>query len=322
MIRPSANGHAFEYADGTPFFLLGDTWWPTFTYRFRWREDDTLVPLGPEAGLKEFVAYRRKQEFNCVAILAAMPNWANDDKPSTLKMTDGTVLRSGWGQAGTKSTKNMTDEAGNRAFLFPGKVPGYEKYFPDVDRINPAYFQSMDKKIDYLNSQGFVPFIEVARRDIGQAWKKYYSWPDSYSPLHTVYLELAVRQICVCIVRSTSTRQKTQFRLTIGMPRPTGSSMSMELRRSALLPAQIRQAHRCGIGGTRTRPDGSAFIRSATFAPTTAMPCWKKSSRPIRPFPPSMASRITTAWKISKADRTMQRCFAARPCMAAFCPAV
>jgi hypothetical protein len=26
-----------------------------------------------------------------------------------------------------------------------------------------------------------VPFIEVSRRDIGQAWKKYYSWPDSYA---------------------------------------------------------------------------------------------------------------------------------------------
>ena len=74
----------------------------------------------------------------------------------------------------------MNDEAGHRAFMFPGKVPGFESYFPDVDRIDPAYFQSLDKKIDYLNAQGFVPFIEVARRDIGQAWKKYYSWPDSY----------------------------------------------------------------------------------------------------------------------------------------------
>jgi hypothetical protein len=26
-----------------------------------------------------------------------------------------------------------------------------------------------------------MPFIEVARRDIGQAWKKYHSWPDSYT---------------------------------------------------------------------------------------------------------------------------------------------
>ncbi len=181
MIRPSANGHAFNYADGTPFFLLGDTWWATPTFRFRWRDDDTLRPLGPEAGFKEFVAFRLKQEFNCVAILAALPNWANDDQPPTLRTTNGVVLRSAWAQAGTKSAKTMTDEAGNQAFLFPGKVPGYERYFPDVERINPAYFQSLDRKMDYLNSQGFVPFIEVARRDIGQAWKKYYPWPKSYS---------------------------------------------------------------------------------------------------------------------------------------------
>jgi hypothetical protein len=180
MIRPSPNGHAFQYADGTPFLLIGDTWWATPTFRFRWRDDDTLRPMGPEAGFKEFVAYRRKQEFNCVAILAALPNWANDDQPARLTTSDGTILRSAWKQAGTNSAKSMTDEAGHRAFLLPGKVPGYEKYFPDVERIDPAYFQSLDKKIDYLNAQGFVPFIEVARRDIGQAWKKYYPWPQSY----------------------------------------------------------------------------------------------------------------------------------------------
>src|SRR5262249_7680564 len=27
FIQPTVNGHAFQYADGTPFFLLGDTWW-------------------------------------------------------------------------------------------------------------------------------------------------------------------------------------------------------------------------------------------------------------------------------------------------------
>jgi Protein of unknown function (DUF4038)/Domain of unknown function (DUF5060) len=181
MVRPSANGHAFQYADGTPYFLIGDTWWATPTFRYRWRDDDTPRPLGPEAGFKDFVAYRRKQDFNCVAIIAALPNWANDDKPATLTATDGTVLRSAWRQAGTNSAKSMTDENGHRAFLFPGKIPGYEQYFPDVDRIDPAYFQALDKKIDYLNSQGFIPFIEVARRDIGQAWKRYYAWPDSYT---------------------------------------------------------------------------------------------------------------------------------------------
>ena len=180
MIEASSNGHAFSYADGTPFFLVGDTWWATPAFRFIWRDDDTLRPMGSEAGFKEYVAYRKNQEYNCVAILAALPNWNNDDKPPRIIAEDGTFIRSGWTQAGTKSAKTMTDENGNRAFLFPGKVPGYESYFPDVEKINPSYFQSLDKKIDYLNSQGFVPFIEVARRDIGQAWKKYYPWPESY----------------------------------------------------------------------------------------------------------------------------------------------
>jgi len=181
MIRPSAGGHAFTHADGTPFFLVGDTWWPAGTYRYRWYDDDRPRPIGPKAGFKDYVRFRKGQQFNCIALIAAFPNWANDDKPSRLKTPDGTVLRAGWKQAGTESTKEMTDEQGNRAFLFPGKVPGFESCFPDVDRINPAYFRNLDRKIDYLNAAGFVPFIEVARRDIGQAWKRYYRWPESYS---------------------------------------------------------------------------------------------------------------------------------------------
>ncbi|MFQ6131721.1 MAG: DUF4038 domain-containing protein [Armatimonadota bacterium] len=181
MIRPSANGHAFQYADGTPFFLLGDTWWATPTFRYRWYDDDEPRPLGPEAGFKDYVRYRREQGFNCIAMIAAFPNWANDDKPAALQMPDGTVLRAAWRQAGTNSAKDMTDEEGRRAFLLPGKVPGYEDYFPNVERINPAYFHGLDRKIDYLNAHGMVPFIEVARRDIGQAWRKYYPWPESYT---------------------------------------------------------------------------------------------------------------------------------------------
>ena len=181
MVRATANGHAFEWADGTPFFLMGDTWWPVPTFRYRWYEDDKERPIGPGAGLKDYIRFRRKQGFNCIAMIASLGNWANDDKPSRLNMADGTVLRAAWKQAGTNSAKDMHDEDGNRAFLFPGKVPGHEKYYPDIDRINPAYFRNMDKKIDYLNSQGFVPFIEVSRRDIGQAWKKYYQWPGSYT---------------------------------------------------------------------------------------------------------------------------------------------
>jgi len=179
-VRPSANGHAFEYDDGAPFFLLGDTWWATPTFRYRWHDDDRPRPLGPEAGFKDYVAYRRRQGYNCIAMIAAFPNWHNDGRPARLKAKDGTVIRSAWPQAGTNSAKTMTDEAGRRAFLFPGRVPGYEDCFPDLERINPAYFHSLDAKVDHLNAKGIIPFIEVARRDIGQAWKKYYPWPDSY----------------------------------------------------------------------------------------------------------------------------------------------
>jgi len=181
MIRASANGHAFEYADGTPFFLMGDTWWSTPTFRYPWYDDDRHRPIGPDAGLKDFVQFRKRQQFNCIAMIAAFPNWANDGKPARLTMDDGTVLRAAWRQPGTQSAKDMHNEARQRPFLFPGKVPGYEDVFPDLDRLNPAYFHSMDKKINYLNSQGFVPFIEVARRDIGQGWKRFHRWPDSYT---------------------------------------------------------------------------------------------------------------------------------------------
>jgi len=191
FIRPTANGHAFEYADGTPFLLLGDTWYAVMTFRFAWNDDDQPRPIGPQAGFKDFLRLRKSQGFNAVAIIAAFPNWANDGQPWEIWLDQGADLgiRSAWVDQGdiandfprgTWHAKDMTNEGG-RAFFFPGKVPGYEQIYPDVDRINPDYFQYMDRKIDYLNAQGFIPVIEVARRDLTSAWAKYYEWPDSYS---------------------------------------------------------------------------------------------------------------------------------------------
>jgi len=181
MVKPSANGHAFEYNDGSIYFLLGDTWWPTGTFRYPWFEEEEERPIGPAAGFKDYVKYRRKQGYNCIAMVAAFPNWVNDDKPANLRTPEGLELRQAWQQAGTTSAKDMHEENGHRVFFFPGKVPGYEDTFPDINRINPAYFKNLDKKINYLNAHGFIPFIEVARRDIGPAWKRYYEWPDSYT---------------------------------------------------------------------------------------------------------------------------------------------
>jgi len=181
MIRATTNGHAFEYADGTPYFMMGDTWWAVPTYRFRWYEDDERRQMGPDAGFKDYVHFRKRQGYNCIAMIASFANWQNDDQPPKWLLDDGLVVRSAWHQAGTESAEAMHNENGDRAFCFPGRVPGLETYVPDLERVNPAYFQAMDMKIDYLNAQGFIPFIEAARRDIGQLWHRYYPWPDSYA---------------------------------------------------------------------------------------------------------------------------------------------
>jgi len=182
FLRATRNGHALEQADGTAFFLLGDTWWATPTLHFPWGDDNLPRSPGPQARFQDYVRFRKAQGFNSVAILASFANWANDGRPARVTLDDAekTPLRSAWTHPGTKSAKDMGNEGG-RPFLFPGKVPGYEDLFPDVDRINPAYFQYLDRKVDYLNAQGFIPFMEVSRRDISRAWKKHYRWPDSYT---------------------------------------------------------------------------------------------------------------------------------------------
>lgn len=155
MIKADDRGHAFEYADGTPMFWLADTWWPCMTKRYFWYDDDSTRKVGtPEAGFKDYVRYRKDQGFNGCMVIAAFPNWLNEKK--------------GWGGG------NWEDEKGNWSFVVKDNLP-------DLDQINPLYFQSMDKKVDYLNANGFIPFIETSRRDIGEFWKSNFEWPESYA---------------------------------------------------------------------------------------------------------------------------------------------
>ena len=118
-------------ADGTPFFVIGDTWYATGTNRFRWYDDDQERPIGPGAGFKDYVRFRKAQGYNWVNMIAAFPNWVTDGLPWHIVMNDAekTTVRSAWLEFGTGSAKNMDNEGG-RPFLFPGKVPGYENVFP------------------------------------------------------------------------------------------------------------------------------------------------------------------------------------------------
>lgn len=182
FLKPSPNGHALTYADGTPCYLIGDTWWAMPTYRYRWTEAPEGRPPGPGMGFKDMVHYRKAQGYNLLAMIAAFPAWANDGKPARIWYDEaaGIGIRDAWSQAGTASPKAMHNQGG-RPFHFPGRVPGYEDVVPDFDRINPTYFQALDRKVDYLNAEGFIPFIEVARRDISTAWRTFYDWPESYA---------------------------------------------------------------------------------------------------------------------------------------------
>jgi hypothetical protein len=182
FLKPSTNGHALNNADGTPFFIIGDTWYALSANRFKWYDDDKERPIGPEAGFKDYVRYRKAQGYNWVNVIAAFPNWKTDDSSWHMVMNDSarTTIRSAWLEFGTGSAKNMDNEGG-RPFFFPGKVPGYENFFPDMDKINPEYFKYLDRKIAYLNANGFIPFIEASRRDAGLLWYKYYGWPESYT---------------------------------------------------------------------------------------------------------------------------------------------
>ena len=191
MIVPTDNGHAFQYADGAPYIMVGDTWWGLGTYRYPWVDDEQERPIGPDMSIKDMARVRRRQGYNTVGMIAAFPSWANDGYDSTIVMDDEkkTTVRNAWQVdgspgAGTRGqirpAKDMHNEGG-RSFFFPGKVPGYETVVPDFDRINPDYFKAIDRKMDWLNANGFTVFIEVSRRDLSPAMKNYYDWPMVYT---------------------------------------------------------------------------------------------------------------------------------------------
>jgi hypothetical protein len=185
FIRPSANGHALQYADGTPFFMIGDTWLAGATWRLPYRgaaSTTDYVP-GPGMGFEDAVAYRKRQGYNSVSMIACFPNWESDCNPSTYADENGIYPRNAWEKfdyytkEGKFTAKNMRDEYGNRPFEMLEKHKGVA----DFDRINPEYFKSLDKKMKYLSDEGFVPLLETVRRDNCPTWKAYFDFNKSYA---------------------------------------------------------------------------------------------------------------------------------------------
>ncbi|MEJ2054289.1 MAG: DUF5060 domain-containing protein [Calditrichaceae bacterium] len=185
FVQATPNGHALQYADGTPFFMLGDTWLAGTTWRLPFRNTATnknYIPA-PGIGFEDAVQYRKSQGFNSVSMIASFPNWDSDIYPSTYADENGIYVRNAWEKFGyyTKDSsltaKDMRDEYGDRPFKMSKEHPGVA----DFNNIIPAYFQSLDKKMQYLSDQGFVPLLETVRRDMGPTWKAYFDFNESYS---------------------------------------------------------------------------------------------------------------------------------------------
>ncbi len=194
FVRATPNGHALQYADGTSFFLLGDTWLAASTWRLPWRGVPAAPDYVPASGIsfEEAVAWRKRQGFNSLSFIAAFPNWATDAHGATFANKDGVYLRNAWEKFGcwapnaaittadgaTTTAKDMHDEQGNRPFEL---VAGRDDGLANFDRINPAYFRSLDRKMRHLADEGFVPFLETVRRDNCPSWKAYFDFNTSYA---------------------------------------------------------------------------------------------------------------------------------------------
>ena len=220
MIRPSANGHAFQYADGTPFLLIGDTWWATPTFRFRWRDDDTLRPLGPEAGFKEFVAYRRKQEFNCVAILAALPNWANDDQPATLTTSRRHDPALGLEAGGNEQRQIHDRRSGPSGVPAAGQGPRLREVLPGRGAHRSGVLSVVGQEDRLPERPGIRPIHRSRPAGHRAGVEEVLSLAAVVRAVHRVHLEPLSGEHLPVQSRSTTTRPARLFPPPTGTPRP------------------------------------------------------------------------------------------------------
>ncbi|MEO6004492.1 MAG: DUF4038 domain-containing protein [Opitutus sp.] len=154
------------------------------------RAADDYLP-GPGISFEEAVAYRKRQGYNSISLIAAFPNWAADQHGATFANQDGVYLRNAWEKFGvwaanatistadgaSTTAKDMADEQGNLAFEVLADRDGLANF----DRINPAYFRSLDRKLRHLSNEGFTPFLETVRRDCCPSWKAYFDFNQSYA---------------------------------------------------------------------------------------------------------------------------------------------
>jgi hypothetical protein len=141
FIRVNKNGRTLEYADGTPFFYTGDTWWSCLTGVYGWDS-----PSGPSGiSFQDAVKIRKDQGFNGVNIISCFPSELT--KPI-------------WHE---KNQKKKIGENGSTPFEMDYSETNLA-FAVNYLKINPVYWQEVDRKMQYFWNNGFAPFIETVRR--------------------------------------------------------------------------------------------------------------------------------------------------------------
>ena len=72
-----AGPHGYAYTDGTPFFLLADTWWAAFTWRYPLEGKAIPADYVPDASNWCFeggIMWLKAHGFNSIAAIASFPN--------------------------------------------------------------------------------------------------------------------------------------------------------------------------------------------------------------------------------------------------------
>ena len=92
-----------EQADGTPFFVIGDTWYATGANRFKWYDDERERPMGPTAGFKDYVRHRKAQGYNKTQDIRSYEGWAYCARQTlafrTHEVSKAGNMRLRWGDA-------------------------------------------------------------------------------------------------------------------------------------------------------------------------------------------------------------------------------
>lgn len=120
FVQVHSSGRYFAFADGTPFYWLGDTFWSGFHKRCTVEHD---FPL--------YLRDRQEKGFTVIQILVGRPIAEEGDS-------------SYW--EGETNKRGMSNEGG---------VPYTRRY----DLINPTYFQHFDRKLRMMTEAGFIPCL-------------------------------------------------------------------------------------------------------------------------------------------------------------------